>query len=299
MQQVVFPEHQEILYPGRRWKSDELSLYFLSNQFTHPLQYDAESMREKFYGAIESYTEKQRVDASRKKAMVISHESLHSGPEWFGSEFVMMAERIKKVFPEARIIIGIRNQAEYIESNYKEYIVHGGKLSFRYFINSSYGFNYGLKSKLMFDQAISLYHKLFGKEHVHVYLLEDFKLNLENELNRICAFIGVDKPSSYKKEMVNVGLGKNSTSLLRMLNCMLAKDFNEQYYRWQQRQLDDSEKLRWFVVRALRKLESYGQNKPVSLYNSDLKSQVQQMFSASNARLSALLQRDLKQEGYL
>jgi hypothetical protein len=293
---LIFPEHPGILYAGRKWKTKELSSTFLENQFTHPLQFDAVALRERFYKALEKYVSEESIDLSEKKAIVVSHESLHSGPDWFGADFVMMAKSLKEVFPAAKIIIGIRNQPDYIESNYKEYIVHGGKLRFSHFIHQSFAFHYGLKSKLMFDQAIALYAELFGKENLHVYLLEDLKLRFKEELDRMLAFTGAGVMTSYKKQMVNVSLGRNATALLRMINVLLAKDFNEQYYNWQHQRLLRKEKMRWFFVRLLRKLSFGGKGK--SLFTTEARRHTEQLFSASNERLAAMLQRDLKKEGY-
>ncbi|CAN5477641.1 hypothetical protein BH11BAC1_BH11BAC1_11900 [soil metagenome] len=299
LQKLIFPQLTDVLYLGRAWKSAEIHSYFLDNQFTHSLQFDSSAMRERFYSAISKWTETSGIHVQDKKAILVSHESIHSGPEWFGAEFTLMADRMKATLPNAKIIIGIRKQVDYIESNYRTYIMHGGKLGFKKFLSKSYAHNYSLLPKLYFDQAIKYYMNKFGKENVYVYLLEDFKRDLKSELDKILSFAGATTLGIYRKDQVNVGLNKYSIGLLRQLNKLIASDFNEQYYNWMNQKLNAKEKFRWRIVRALNKFEEIGLislNK--KLCSPEEKKQLNEMFLKSNKNLSLLLGKDLSALGY-
>src|SRR6185295_10073465 len=292
----VFPTHPEIMYLGRRWKKESIHQFFLENQYTHPLQYDAGALRRKFYADLNDLFFN---DIEKKKVLMVSHESLHSGPEWFGAEVVMMAERIKSLFPSAKIIIGIRNQLDYIESNYKSYIIHGGRLSYRNFIYHSYAFNYALKPKLEYDKVITRYKDLFGAANVCVYLLEGFKSDLRGEINRIWNFMRVSPLDSLSADKKNVGLSKTSIGFIRLLNKMIAYDFNEQYYHWMKSDVSKMERFRWNTVGLLKKIEA---KKFFPLRNklSDDKTSehIKNQFRESNVILSAMLNREIKSLGY-
>ncbi len=299
LQQLVFPEQSQLLYPGRPFKTREISDFFLLNQFTHPLFFDIELLREKFYSVISNWMSASGENADSKKALLVSHESLHSGPEWFGADVCMMADRLKAIFPSAKIIIGIRNQRDYIESNYKQYVILGGKLSYHDFISDSYAFTYGLVPKLNYEKLISYYFNLFGKDNVHVYMLEDFKHDLVVELNGIMRFMGLEPMRSYKTDKVNAGLSEWASVFIRRMNSILASDFNEQYHNWMNHRMSLREKFRWKVVRLIKKAEAVNLlrlNK--KLTDEKTNQQFNNMFRDSNRKLSLLLNKDLSKLGY-
>ena len=61
---------------------------------------------------------------------------------------------------------------------------------------------------------------------------------------------------SYKTDRVNPGLSKAAIGLIRFMNCLTASDFNEQYYNWMNHHIPATEKLRWLLVRMLKKAEA-------------------------------------------
>lgn len=94
------------------------------------------------------------------------------------------ADRIKKVFPDANIVIFVRNQADIIASAYSHYIRYsGGTYSINKFLwkSEKYTFHDRLAlfsfDFLQYHLVIEYYMKLFGKHNVDVYLFEEFKEN--------------------------------------------------------------------------------------------------------------------------
>ena len=94
--------------------------------------------------------------------------------------------RLGVVFPNAKILIIIRNQFEALTSAYLEYIKKGGSYSIKkYFsrkINIPLRFSF---EYFAYDKLISLYSSIFGKENVNVFLYEDLLYDSKNFINKI------------------------------------------------------------------------------------------------------------------
>jgi len=84
------------------------------------------------------------------------------------------ADKIKATFPQAKIIIIIRNQQSLIASAYQQFIKNGGVESFNCYLNSGKYFSF---QHLNFYLLIRYYESLFYKENVFVYMYEDFLHN--------------------------------------------------------------------------------------------------------------------------
>lgn len=109
-----------------------------------------------------------------------------------GFVVVEIAKRLKEVFPDAKIIIFIRNQIDILASAYMEYVRSGGNFGINKFLfPERYFRSEGNRLVLLgldyflYDRIINLYNKLFGNENVNVFLYEDFA---ENPKSFIAAF---------------------------------------------------------------------------------------------------------------
>lgn len=113
------------------------------------------------------------------------------GEDQFYSDPREIADRIKQTVPDVRIIITIRNQIDWLRSHYLEYIRVAGVKDRRFntFVNTLYG-KMALYSGC-FDHVISTYIGLFGRENVHVNLLEQWGNADEDPLRSLCEFMGV------------------------------------------------------------------------------------------------------------
>lgn len=114
--------------------------------------------------------------ASSKK-LVISSERLVGtfNRGWLnGFQPKELANRLNALFPDATIIVFIRKQDDAISSAYQQYIKNGGTYSTNKYLNSSSFFLFNL-DHLHYYQIIKYYCELFGRDHVKIYLFEDFK----------------------------------------------------------------------------------------------------------------------------
>lgn len=95
-----------------------------------------------------------------------------------------VANRLKAVFPDAQIILFIRNQIEMIASAYLQYVRSGGNYGIRKFMfpedyegsRSNRLVLLGL-DYFLYHHVIDYYKKLFGEKQVHVFLYEDLERN--------------------------------------------------------------------------------------------------------------------------
>jgi len=93
-----------------------------------------------------------------------------------------VANRLKLVFPEACIVLFIRNQIDAIASSYSQYLQAGGTYSIDRFIHPE-KISRGEYNNLVlmgpdyfqYHKVLDYYVELFGNDNVHIFLYEDFR----------------------------------------------------------------------------------------------------------------------------
>lgn len=124
---------------------------------------------------------------------VISHERLSGYPASGGFDSKLILERIKEIFPDAKILIIIREQISLIQSVYSQMITDGGAYSLNDFLR------YSLEPATVripqfrlsfyeFDKYISYCQTLFGKDRVLVLPYELLGENYQDFLDKIGFF---------------------------------------------------------------------------------------------------------------
>lgn len=116
------------------------------------------------------------------KKVLISEENLVGSIQDGGMQRLQTKEialRLKHLFPNATIVLFIRNQKSLIASAYLQYIKMGGNYSVnRYLFHREYSFTSNRKlfsfELFKYDEIINLYHELFGPDKVFIYLYEEF-----------------------------------------------------------------------------------------------------------------------------
>lgn len=299
LQNRIFSSHPDINFLGMPWQNDNYDQIIRRLKFTHPLDFNPEAFRSEI---LHEMDQDDQVKDSDSRATLISLESLHSGPEWFGSDIVQMTNRIHESFSPCKIILGIRNQWSYIVSNYNEYIIHGGKLSFKYFLNNSFNFNYALSAKLQYDKVISMYYELFGSENVHIYLHEELLKDPVLEINQMADFMGIKEFESISITKTYASMSRCSMEIIRFMNHLLAMDFNEQYFLvgrsnlWSMR-----EKVRRGIISLFQKLQKTGIPKRIckkSYMTEQIKNEIRSKYNSSNHMLEKILGIDLEKYEY-
>jgi hypothetical protein len=133
--------------------------------------------------------------ATRRARLVISQETLGGRPEenppdWPGTGI----ERLKSTFPRGAIILVLRNQWDYLESMYGYRVMSRGLelRSFTGYLEEK--LKGSLLATLSYDALVHAYRAAFGSERVLVLLYEELARNPESFLDKICVFIGVERP---------------------------------------------------------------------------------------------------------
>jgi hypothetical protein len=305
LQWNVFNSHPEVCYLGRPWINEQVGEFFREFKFTHDVDFSSDYFRTQFHQVVQGASLElgwSQESENDSRVLLVSLESLHSGPEWFGMNLVNMANRLRDVFYPCKIILGIRNQKDYIESNYKEYVVHGGKLGFKRFLYESFSCNYCLLPKLQFDKVIMLYRKLFGDDSVYVYLQERLKSRPTVGLGGLMNFLGVDDSVEFQHRLTYKGLSKTSIDCIRLLNRLVADDYNEQYYnvgvseRWSKTEWTRRRFIR--VLRGVERKFSAHINFVKTYWDQEDIDYINTRFQNSNQNLSKIIGVAVKEFGY-
>jgi hypothetical protein len=153
-----------------------------------PFEFDAADFRSRFeplLGAI----------GADGLLPVLSFERLSGHPFSGGHDAKELAQRLKDVFPEAKVLIVIREQRSMVVSTYKWYVIKGGPCTLRRFVKSpSSGsrrvpwFNL---EQFEYHRLIQHYRMLFGDDAVHVMPFERFVRDPQAFVSELAEFAGV------------------------------------------------------------------------------------------------------------
>lgn len=154
--------------------------------------YDAQAVRK-------AYSDHHREAAENDLTLVLSHERLSGYPSSGGHDRRLIADRLFETFPEARVLIVLREQRALIRSMYSQHITDGGTGSIRQFLDTpepALGRRPGFRlSFYEFDRTIAYYQSMFGLDRV---LALPFEMLGENpggfvaEIQSFCGIAGTD-----------------------------------------------------------------------------------------------------------
>ena len=131
---------------------------------------------------------------------------------------VAVAERIKALLPEARILLVLRNQIDWLRTHYRTFL---GELTrdrngFADFLSTAEGQMVAYAG--LYDRTLRAYLDLFGTANVHVMLLEELRDSLEPTLRGLCDFCGVGYvPCDTSKVDYNRGVTNYDGNLARLV----------------------------------------------------------------------------------
>ena len=140
-----------------------------------------------------------RLDAEAQaqgKCFVVSHERLSGYYATGGFDSAAIARRLAAAFPEARILVVVREQRSMLESFYSQYVSDGGVLPFGKLMRPmaqdllrAPGFD---PDFLRYDRLVALYRELFGGDRVLVLPFELLKARPGEFVRRIGAHCGLE-----------------------------------------------------------------------------------------------------------
>ncbi len=211
----------------------------------------------------------------------------------FHFNYARLARRLHAIFPDAKIIIIIRNQIGFLESLYRHKLHFGYGFTPERFVNT-YCRHHNVLHGIQFSRVIAEYRNLF--ENVFVELMERLTSPAHAAacLTRLCSFAGVDSEPLDPATLtpVNVGMSPLSVSLTRVLNRVSAtkvqgfdnaRIYNLWRYRWSRR------------IDAVSRLVGL---KDTFEFPERLKESIREHFEVDNELLSDMFEFDIRAFGY-
>lgn len=195
LQQLVFARHPEVAYFGQSniWTSDA------TKQVLKALLVDTDQIGDESHAAAKAVI--REALASRPK-VVISDEALSCGQfmlranSWkITTDHAEVARRIWSVLGDVEIIVVLRNQADWLESWYRQGLKSGKyeAMDFSVWFNDELGTRReALLDLLHFDHLYDAYVRVFGTERVHFFLYERYWNDYPSLAGEIARCIGVD-----------------------------------------------------------------------------------------------------------
>lgn len=184
LQEGLFAGHSQIEVIGKPYADDRIPRWLTNIHMLDTIEFDMDKCRR-------GYDQHVVPRLAGNKALVVSFE-LFTLPQH--ADRGVIAERLRALFGEARIIVNIRSQLDQLVSMYRfQYARATHSQSIREYIESGSN-NYvgGRVFHLDYDKLIACYTHLFGRQNVGVFLFEDLVRDPESYAGKICAFIGVD-----------------------------------------------------------------------------------------------------------
>jgi hypothetical protein len=240
---------------------------------------------------------KARPGFDDKKIPVLSHELLSGSPHSGGFDAKSRAERIKNIFPEAKILIVVREQKSFVFSSYFEYLTQGGKLSLNEYLNKKVliGKPYFSHTHIKYLPLIKEYRKLFGPENVLVLPYEMFRDTPLEFIERLGNFVGrqINTVKEQFHRKVNTKEDHFVNYKLRALYFYLRHSENNSFLG----------KLKKFMIRRIlslakiiipRKLDDHLQAR----FKKEIKTWCKDRYTETNKELGSLIGIDLAKYGY-
>jgi hypothetical protein len=192
LQEHLFARHGGLHHIGAPWRDEALSLGFNDLTSTEVYDFDAGGLRALCAAELDTAAQAGRVASFSAEAFSICDRANR----------VMMAERLREVCGPAKIVAVLRNQIDWLSSRYVHNYVKSipeTRLDFDDWLYSHWKrdtFTY--RHHADFDTMLRVYGDVFGKENIHVLLLEDLIADKREFVAKLCAIMGIDGEEGVK-----------------------------------------------------------------------------------------------------
>jgi hypothetical protein len=173
---------------------------------------------------------------NNEKPILISSENLSGNP---GLKYINRGQifnRLKLLYPNCKIIIGLREQWSLISSMYKLYIQNGGTKPINdYIYNKDKIYHetyFGIYNRIGLDTfnylpLLDLLHSSFSKENIFVFNFTKFTLDSEKELTRLCNFMNTSMPQEINFNKINQSISWDAVASYRETNKFCKSYYHE------------------------------------------------------------------------
>ena len=128
--------------------------------------------------------------------LVISHERLSGNPHSGGYDSREIADRLHQVFPNALILIVLREQSSMILSSYRQYLKVGGACSLTDYLSKGDGIRPSFSpAHFCYHRLIGHYQELFGRANTLALPYELLRRDPPQFIAKIARFTGAKIPA--------------------------------------------------------------------------------------------------------
>ena len=197
-------------------------------------------LQREFFSRLKGYQILREFDLDdylEEKNLIISNEVLSGSIKWFSDKPTdkfryQIADRIRKMFDDPYIILGVRDEEKWLNSVYKQYVKETGSLNKEEFFDAVYD-DWKSHSKYV-DYLKDNFDKVF------IYDFNYFKNDVDGLVKDLCEFLDEPLVKDYNKFKINRTLTKNQIEMLRLMNkylpfnrkiCDLVKFVSKSYGR--------------------------------------------------------------------
>lgn len=198
--------------PDAEWLEDVVGL--------HPFDFDPGALRARY---------ERSAAACAGRLPFLSYEAWIGTPFSGGRDVVENARRLHAIFPEARVVLVIREPMDMLGSMLRQYVHEGGALPPTALLTRRHPERtYFDPSFLYYDRVIDVYSELFGRDRLCVLLFEMLRSSPQEFVDQLCEFCGVVPLDVSRLEdgHRNTGLSAPSLAIARVANRFVASAFN-------------------------------------------------------------------------
>lgn len=190
-----------------------------------------------------------------------------------------IAESMKHNCPDARVLMIIRNQVDWLKSNYIHFMgnLELKKRRFEDFCETTEGMV--VLQAGMYDTTIETYFNVFGENNVKVLLFERLSTDYRGLMGELCDFLGIDFVE-YDNVIVNKGKSLSHWLILRFLPFSSPLPVPE------------------LISTKIKKTLNRFPLRKEAIFSKEVRSLIRSYYAISNMRASYLLRCDLSQYGY-
>lgn len=283
LQNSVFPRSPD-LFVGARWADTGFDRFVLSDD----VDFDARSVAQEFSAPA----------GERHRTPVLSNENYVGGAAARVDWLVPTADRFARTFPDAKVIIIVREQRSMVLSLYRQLVKRGASLGLRDAITSAGAAGYYPRlriERLRYHVAVQTYLERFGVDNVRVLAYEHLAHDSAAFVHDVISFgAGHDAtlaPPRGQRE--NVGYRGLTLETRRQLNKASAENYNGPGGpHWSFRAAQRATLL------ADRFLPAAAHEAREAAYRTVVEDEVGDRFNESNRRLAELTGLDLAGLGY-
>lgn len=222
----------------------------------------------------------------------ISYEGLigHGVNSGTGMQIEYIAKRLKNIYPDAKILLVIRNQVSFIESWYKDNVKFGYVAGFEKWFKRKKIHNE--LNWIKYGEIVKLYQELFSKDNVKVVLFEE--LFSKNKITEILEFANM-KNEGLENVNLNKKLNGGQLALTLPLTRLINKSFGSKvnygngfvYTNW-----------RKYGIPLFNSLSLLLKFKKTKLGFDGYKREIYELYHKSNKLLNSITGIDLKKHNY-